>query len=272
MSDALIPCTVQVLTHNNASTIRRNLDSLREFGEVIVQDGYSTDGTREIAREYPNVRLLDQDRRFLGGDGYINDFSSMRNLSIFAAKYDWIFPEDADEYLSPEVIKEIRSIVECGVPGVYQAFRRFFINGEPVMHSSGYPAMQIRLFHRLCTVTGYRKPVHELLTLQPNVLVRMLRHELPLPLPPAESLHRKYRRYLDMEAKRHQGITFLQWLSSVVRRSIRTMTYISLRTLWIRITPRSGKRMPIAYEWQAIEYSFLLMILTFPLFNRSPKQ
>ncbi len=271
MSDC-IPCTVQVLTHNNALTIRQNLESLRAFGEVIVQDGYSTDGTREIAQGYPNVRLMDQDRRFLGGDGYINDFSSMRNLSIFAAKYDWIFPEDADEYLSPEVIEEIRSIVERGEPGVYQAFRRFFINGEPIMHSSGYPAMQIRLFHRSCTVSGYRKPVHELLTLQPNVSVRMLRNELPLPLPPASHLHRKYRRYLDMETRRHRGISLSHWFCFVVWRSLRTMVYLSIRTLWILVTPRTGKRMPLAYEWQAISYSFLLMILTFPPFNRSPKQ
>ena len=272
MSDSVIPCTVQVLTHNNASTIRRNLDSLRAFGEVIVQDGASTDGTREIVREYPNVRLMDQDRRFLGGDGYINDFSSMRNLSIFAAKYDWLFPEDADEYLSPEVIDEIRTIVARGEPGVYQAFRRFFIDSEPIMHCSGYPAMQIRLFHRSCTVSGYRKPVHELLTLKPGVSVHTLRHELPLPLPPASHLHRKYRRYLDMETQRHRGITMSQWLRSIVWRSMRTMVYLSLRTLWIRITPRTGKRMPLAYERQAIEYPFLLMILTFPPFNRSLKQ
>lgn len=268
----LIPCTVQVLTHNNAQTIRQNLESLRAFGEVIVQDGASTDGTREIVKEYPNVRLMDQDRRFLNVNGYITDFSSMRNISIFAATYDWIFPEDADEYLSPDAIDEIRTIVGRGVPGVYQAFRRFIIDGVPVMHCSGYPAVQIRLFHRSCTVSGYRKPVHELLTLKPGVQVQMLRSELPLPLPPAAKLRPKYRRYLAMERERHRGISLSQWLRFMVIRNLKTMTYVILRTTWIRLTPRTGKRMPLAYEWQAVTYAFRLMIVTFPLFNRSLKQ
>ena len=265
---SLIPCTVQVLTHNNVGTIRQNLESLREFGEVFVQDGGSTDGTRDIALSYPNVRLIDQDKRFLDEKGYITDFSSMRNISIFAAKYNWLFPEDADEYLSPAAIQEIREIVERGVPGVYEAFRRFFINGEPIMHSAGYPAKQIRLFHRSCTITGYRKPVHELLTMPLGQKVQMLRSELPLPLPPVEKLRPKYLRYIEIEKKRHRGMTIMHWSQWIFFRNMRTMLYLSLRTLWIWITPRKGKRMPLMYEWQTIWYSFSLLKATFPSWNR----
>lgn len=268
----IIPCTVQVLTYNNAKTIRRNLDSLRAFGEVIVQDGASTDGTREIALEYPNVRLIDQDPAFLSPDGTIIDFGSMRNISIFSAKYDWIFPEDADEYLSQSVIEEIRAIVLRNVPGVYQAFRRFIVEGEQIMHCSSYPAMQIRLFHRSCTVSGYRKTVHELLTLKPNVEIGILMSELPLPLPTSSQLRSKYRRYLAMERVRHKGISMSNWFYHIFWRNMRNIAYLTVRTAWIWLTPRTGKRMPLVYEFQTIGYSFSLMLVTFPPCNRSAKQ
>lgn len=258
-----ILCTVQVLTRNNAGGLKKCLDSLDAFDEVLVQDGYSTDGTREMASQYPNVRLMDQNKTFLNDEGRITDFASMRNESIRAAKHDWVFVVDGDEYVDPDLIANVRAVVEKNEPGVFQAFRRFTIDGEPVMHCSGYPAYQIRLFHRGC-IEGYVKPVHERLNLKDGVQVQTLRAELPVPQPPVASLTAKYDRYLAMEVKRAGVMPFWTWVRWVLIRNIRSMVGLSIRLLWIWLIPRKGKRMPLSHELAYIRHSFRTILHTFP--------
>lgn len=259
----LIGCSIQVLTKNNASTIGTCLQSLQDFGQVIVQDGYSTDGTREIATQYPNVTLVDQNKSYIDEHGYITNFGELRNETIASARFDWIFPVDADEILSPEEVSEMREIIERGVPGVFVSFRRFYLDGEPIQFCSGYPALQIRLFHRSLIIRGYRKAVHELLDLKPGVSTQMMRAEHPVPLAPARELWAKYRRYIRMEVKRHSPHTYGHWFS-VLLRNIRTIIALTLRTASIWLIPRKGKRMPLRYEIQAIVYAAWIAIVLFP--------
>ncbi len=251
----LIPCTVQIVTRNNAAGLQKCLDSLTEFSEVIVQDGYSTDGTREIAAKYPNVKLMDQDRRYLNEEGRIVDFASIRNLSIAAAKYDWVFVVDGDEHVHADMIAEVRSIVAKNQPGIWQAFRRFFVDGQPIMHSALYPAIQIRLFHRSQT-TGYGKAVHERLSLKPGVVPKMLQAELPVPLPAPSALTAKNERYLFMEVKRAGVLSWGRWFRWVFLWKLRTIAGLLLRLCRIWLVPRKGKRLPLAYEFQYIGHAF----------------
>lgn len=266
----LIPCTVQVVTRNNAEGIKKCLDSLTMFGEVIVQDGYSTDGTRGVASSYPNVRLMDQNKQYLNNEGRITHFSAMRNESINAAKYDWIFVVDGDEYVDPALIAEVESIVRADQPGVYEAFRRFYIDSVPVMHCSGYPALQIRLFHRTLT-NGYRKPVHERLELKPGVITKRLQTELPVPQPPAHTLQAKYDRYLLMEVERQGVMPWGRWFKWILLRNLRSVIGLSLRILWIWIIPRTGKKMPLSHEFAYMRHSLRIIVHTFPPRVRATK-
>lgn len=261
---SLIPCTAQVLSRNSVDGIKKCLDSLTKFDEVIVQDGYSTDGTRAIASSYPNVRVLDQNKAYLNNEGRIIDFSAMRNESIRAAKYDWIFVVDGDEHVDSALISEVESIVTRNQPGIYQAFRRFYVGGEAIMHSAGYPALQIRLFHRSLT-EGYVKPVHERLHLKEGVTKQLLVSELPVPLPPARELQPKFDRYLAMERKRQGIMQWGTWCKWVFFRNIRSIVGLTLRLLWIWLIPRKGKRLPLSYELQYIWHSFRTIIYTCPL-------
>ena len=263
-----IGCSMQVLTHNNASTIRGCLESLKDFGEVVVQDGASTDGTREIAQQFPNVTLVSQNPTYLNAEGYITDFSSLRNETIASAKYDWIFPVDADEFLGADEADEIAGIVAQGVPGVYTSFRRFYVDGKRIDYCSGYPAIQIRLFHRACIIDGYQKQVHEKLHMKPGVVPQMMRAEHPVPLATPAELSAKYRRYLRMEVRR-TPIGYRHWLKWTLIRNTRTILALLLRLAWIWLIPRRGKRMPLRYELQAVWYSLSLMVYLFPPVARS---
>jgi len=62
-SDKKIPASVGILTLNSGKTLRRALNSLTDFAEIIVCDGNSTDDTLEIAREYGAkiIRQYDSD-------------------------------------------------------------------------------------------------------------------------------------------------------------------------------------------------------------------
>lgn len=263
MTTSLISCSVQVLTRNSEKTIVHCLDTLTAFGEVIVQDGHSTDRTVEIAKGYPNVTILSQNPAYLDTEGKIRDFAAIRNESIAAAKYDWVLVVDADEGTKPDMVEEVQEIVVKNEPGVYRAFRRFIIEGKKVMYCAGYPAYQIRLFHRSC-VEGYAKPIHERLVVHPGVPLQILRAELPIPLPPAKDLNAKYERYLRMEVERLGVMPWKKWLRWILYRNLRSALAVAVLTLRVQIIPKYGKRMPIAYEWQAIRQSLRTIIHTFP--------
>ncbi len=263
MTKDLIPCSVQVLTHNNEATLGACLETLKSFAEVIVQDGYSTDRTRAIAQTFHNVRVLDQDRTLLDTEGRMTDFAAMRNIGLGAATHEWILMVDSDEEVSPDMAKEIKDIVSENIPGVYRVFRRFVVRGERIMRCGGYPAYHIRLFHKSC-IDGYVKSVHEKLSLHSGVMVQTLRSELLVPLPPASFLREKYQRYLTLEVAR-QGIpAWAHWFRWSLFRNVRSILAILLRTAYVWIKPGKGKRMPIVYEWQAVQQLWWTTLLTFP--------
>jgi hypothetical protein len=262
-----IPCTVQILTRNNADNLEQCLQALSSFDEVIVHDGYSADGTRDIAQKYPNVRLMDQNRTYLDSDGRIIDFAAMRNESLKAAKHDWIFMVDADEQVDSDLVAEIGEIVKRNQPGVYQVFRRFYVNGEKIIFCSGYPVYQIRFYHRSLT-EGYVKVIHERLALNPGVKVQTLKAELPTPLPPWRELQPKFDRYLAMEVKRLGLMSWGRWIRWTLLRNLRSVLGLSVRLLWIWLIPRMGKRLPLAYELQYIRHSLRTIVHTFPLVTK----
>lgn len=244
------------------------METLRDFAEVIVQDGYSTDGTRDAALEFANVRVMDQNRQYLDNEGRITNFAAMRNESISAARYDWILVVDADEGIREDLRDETRAIVESGEPGAYRAFRRFYVGGVRIDRCAGYPAYQIRLFHRSLT-TGYAKPIHERLILKPGVVTHTLKSELPVPLPPAHELEAKYRRYLQLESDRLGVVPWSRWIRWMLLRNLRSAIGLSILVLLTWITPGKGKRMPFAYDWQAIRQSLRVIAVTFPPYARS---
>jgi glycosyltransferase involved in cell wall biosynthesis len=92
-----LPLTLVVMTHNEAATIAHCLDSVPFAAEKLVVDCGSTDATCQIAQAH-GARVVHQD--WLG-------FGPQRNFAGSQSSHDWILALDADEFLSPELAREL---------------------------------------------------------------------------------------------------------------------------------------------------------------------
>ena len=89
--------SVCILVKNAQNTLPQCLESLREFGEIVLLDNNSTDKTLQIAQEfnaiYKNLRI--EKSEFIG-------FGALKNLCVSYAKNEWILSIDSDEVLENE--------------------------------------------------------------------------------------------------------------------------------------------------------------------------
>ena len=90
-----------IISKNASQTIKKTLESLRNFEEIILFDNGSTDNTISIAKKHSNVIIHEGD--FLG-------FGATKNYAITLAKNNWIFSIDADEIISKELSFHISKI------------------------------------------------------------------------------------------------------------------------------------------------------------------
>ncbi len=156
-SNNKIPCTVGILTWNSSATLRKCLESVRDFGEILVADGGSTDDTVAIAQEYGAI-VVPQSK-----PGHpIKDFALERNRQSDRASMGWFFYLDSDEVASPGLVEHIRKVTTENPPQHhFWEIRMQLVSPdhaqEYVMFKSVY---QIRLWDR---TTGARmsKPIHE---------------------------------------------------------------------------------------------------------------
>ena len=98
MSETAVTLSVIIPVYNAENTIPETLDSvlgqsLKEIEVICVDDG-SKDGSVNVIREYvardPRVSLICQQNRFAG---------TARNAGIAAAKGEYLFFLDADDYV-----------------------------------------------------------------------------------------------------------------------------------------------------------------------------
>ena len=136
--------SVCILTKDNERTIKRCLDSVSDFPEVILLDSGSKDKTLTIAKTYSNVTIHET---------HFSGFGSMRNQAADLAANTWILALDADEVFgqAPDDLDP-----SC----IYSFPFHNYFNGKWIKWCGWYPDRHIRLYNKTATRFSGDK-VHE---------------------------------------------------------------------------------------------------------------
>lgn len=137
----MIDLTVIVLTKNEINNIRNCIQSIRKIAKrVIVVDSFSSDGTQDIAQklgaEVFEHKFVDHAHQFNW---------ALNNCDI---RTTWVAKFDADEVLTPELIKEINLVVPTLTPDINGIIlrRRVYFLGKWLKHGGKYPELLLRIF------------------------------------------------------------------------------------------------------------------------------
>jgi glycosyltransferase involved in cell wall biosynthesis len=199
-----MPCPLSILipAKNEKDNLRACLASARFADEIVVVDSASSDGTREIAREF-GATVVD-----FHWEGKLPKKKNWA-LANVPWKHEWIFILDADERITPELAAELQQVLSApGAAGYYVNRRFWFLDGW-LGHCGYYPSWNLRFFrHRLgryeqlggvdATGSGDNE-IHEHIVLQGPA--GRLRHEMEhYAFPTIASWVEKHNRYSNWEA------------------------------------------------------------------------
>ncbi|EAK0958685.1 glycosyltransferase [Campylobacter lari] len=150
--------SVIMIVKNAQKTLKACLESLQEFGEIVLIENDSNDDTLKIAYEfsksYKNIKIYQH--KFIG-------FGPLKNLAISYTSNDWIFNIDADELAKKEFLQELRQI-EANKEDIIALPRENLYNGEWIKACGWWPDHVMRVFNK--THTSFNgNLVHESLIL-----------------------------------------------------------------------------------------------------------
>ena len=97
--------SVIINTYNAEQHLRKVLDSVKDFDEVVVCDMESTDHTLEIAKEYGcKIAPFPKENHTC--------CEPARTFAIQSASNKWAFVVDADEIVTPELREELYELIQ----------------------------------------------------------------------------------------------------------------------------------------------------------------
>ncbi|MBN1871175.1 MAG: glycosyltransferase [Candidatus Omnitrophica bacterium] len=132
--------SVALIVKNEEEHIRQCLESLYWADEIVVLDGFSTDRTLEIVRQYTDKIYQ---KKFEG-------FPREREYLLTKTANDWVFMVDADMVIQPPLIKEIEEEFSKSLQR-YSACTFRFLNiylGKEIRHCGWYDPNNPRLFDK----------------------------------------------------------------------------------------------------------------------------
>jgi glycosyltransferase involved in cell wall biosynthesis len=130
-----------MIVKNGARTIRRSLESLREFDNVVVYDNGSTDGTQAIAGTYSNVHLI---------EGNFDGFGTTKNRAASFAIHDWILSIDSDEEVDVGLMNTLKNDT-FDSDTVYLMNSLAYYKEIPIRHCGWNNQKVRRLYHKKTT-------------------------------------------------------------------------------------------------------------------------
>lgn len=165
-----LPISIFIVTLNEADRIKRTISAVAELSnDIVVVDSGSSDGTRQIA-ESVGARVIQNT-----WPGY----GAQKNFAQNQCRHDWVFSLDADEVVTGELGREIRSLFENGGPNA----DAYAVNIVDVFPGDVKPRLWAYGYNR---VRLYRKDVgrfslstvHDVVELQPGTLQGKLRYDI----------------------------------------------------------------------------------------------
>jgi glycosyltransferase involved in cell wall biosynthesis len=160
--------TVLLLTYNEAPNLRRTLARLSWASDVLIVDSFSSDATLEIARSFPNVRVVQ--RAF-------DTFAGQCNFGLARITSEWVLSLDADYVLSYDLIGELhRPLRDALYPPRTVLYRR----RKACYRDEGH-AHRVQIDGRVGRLNGVifhddRKPFTRWLSEQRKYMVREASH------------------------------------------------------------------------------------------------
>ena len=135
-----IPLSVIIAARNEEHNLPHCLESVRDCGEVLVIDSFSTDRTADVAHSY-GAKVVQF--HYPGGWPKKRQWA----MNTLPSSYDWILLLDADEALTPELKQEIcAAIKEPHIDGYYIKLQMYFL-GRRLRHG-GASFYKLALFRR----------------------------------------------------------------------------------------------------------------------------
>jgi len=127
---ASVPVSVVVLTHDEEVNIRRCLESVVWADQVVVVDSGSMDDTVPIARSL-GAQVVEQP--WLGFSGQ-REFA----LRLPTLRHDWVYFVDADEWVSPQLAREVADKLTDPQCAAFTHRLRLVFQGTWIRHCGWY--------------------------------------------------------------------------------------------------------------------------------------
>ncbi|TAH40325.1 MAG: glycosyltransferase family 2 protein [Bacteroidetes bacterium] len=163
-----IKLSITIITFNEERNIARCLDSVKDIAdEIVVVDSFSSDRTEEICKRY-NVRFIRN--AFVG-------HIEQKNFALDQVSFKHVLSLDADEALSPELLRSIEVLKENWNDEAYSISRLTNYCGKWVRHGSWYPDRKVRLFIKGKGKWAGENP-HDAYIPDENSIIRKLKGDL----------------------------------------------------------------------------------------------
>ncbi|MCG2694401.1 glycosyltransferase family 2 protein [Candidatus Parcubacteria bacterium] len=250
-----IKCSVCILTYNSGKTIEKCLESVKDFTDIVILDGGSSDRTIEISKKY-NVRVYPQHE---GHSEKIIDFTTVRQKLFSFAKEDWIMWLDSDEWLDAETVKKIEEVLGRNDSSKLYALKRKVVIGEKkIEYAYFYPEFCNRLFNKNSSVSlKGNKKVHEGLIAGQGVDIERIDGIIyHLWSERYRDLIKKDNHYLTLTVKGKEWFPFRRkaWVAFI---NILKGSKVFLRSTHIYIAHGFRETLPIKYSWRFVRYHLI---------------
>jgi (heptosyl)LPS beta-1,4-glucosyltransferase len=136
-----VKISASIIVYNEEENIAEVCETVSWADEIVVVDSDSTDKTAEIARRHT-------DRVFN------HEFRGYKDKHEFADAQtggDWIFWIDADERVTPELLRAIEDVKKRpldALPDGFRIARKTWYLDRWIKHSGWYPDYQMRLYRK----------------------------------------------------------------------------------------------------------------------------